>query len=144
MSALDDYLPCPPLTEWLPQRLGDEGVFHVVVGRGAPRPLVRFARRWPLLGPADRARALVVVGVLERETPRHLTTQLDAGTRLVDLAVVGRWRLRERLLGIDDRRRTRRATARRLEDWLGIGLVGAQQWVTTDPPDTVVTLGTVR
>jgi len=53
-------------------------------------------------------------------------------------------RVGERLFGLPARVAIRRLTGRRLTAWLDAGLADIEQWLTTEPPDTIVTLGHCR
>jgi len=147
VSALDDYLHCPALARWLPDRLAGFQVQHVLVP-GAPAALRRFVRRWPAVEDAapstDAATAFVVAGSLRRPAPVELLDALAPGAVLVEVASVGGVRIGERLFGIPARKSTRRLTVRRLTAWLDAGLADPEQWLTTDPPDACVTLGRRR
>ena len=147
VSALDDYLHCPALVRWLPDRLAGFDVQHVLVP-GAPAALRRFVRRWPAAeGTAtspDASVAVVIASSLRRPPPVELLESLPRGAVLIEVASFGGVRLGERLFGIPARKSTRRLTVRRLSAWLDVGLADIEQWLTTDPPDTCVTLGRRR
>ena len=142
MSALDDYVPCPALSRWLPARLSGLAVEHTIVP-GAPRSLRRLVSRWSA-DEGDEPGALLIAGSLRRPSPLHLVSTLPPGTLLIELAAVGGLRVGERLFGLPARAAIRRLTGRRLAAWLDAGLADIEQWVATEPPDTVVTLGRCR
>jgi len=146
VSAIDDYLQCPPLMRWLPDRLAGCHIQHALVP-GAPAVLRRLVRRWPPLDDANLERersALVIATSLRGQAPVELLRRLPSDAVVVELAAVGGLRLGERLFGLPARTSTRRLTARRLSAWLDVGLADVEQWLTTDPPDTCVTLGRRR
>ena len=146
VSALDDYLPCPALSRWLVARLDGLAVRHTIVP-GAPRSLRRIVSQWPALDRLDGLDgldALVIAGSLRRASPLELVSTLPASTVLVEIAGVGGMRVGERLFGLPARAAIRRLTGRRLTSWLDAGLADIEQWLTTEPPDTVVTLGVCR
>lgn len=143
VSALDDYLPCPALSRWLPARLDGLVVRHMIVP-GAPRSVRRVVSSWPAFEGADGVDALIIAGSLRRASPLRLVSTLPAGTLLVEIAAVGGMRVGERLFGLPARVAIRSLTGRRLTSWLDAGLADIEQWLTTEPPDTVVTLGHCR
>ncbi len=144
VSALDDYLPCPAVLRWLPDRVADRTVRHVVTA-GAPARLRRFAARWPEhTEGAQDTQVLIVAATLRRPLPSAVLRGVVPGTLIVELAAVGGLRIGERLFGLPARRSVRRLTGRRVSGWLAAGLADLEQWLTTAPPDTFVTTGKRR
>ncbi|MBL4687749.1 MAG: hypothetical protein JKY37_24355 [Nannocystaceae bacterium] len=153
VSALDDYLPCPALMRWLPARLAGRSVQHAIAP-GAPARLRRFVAQWPAFdADAERettshnestADVLIIAATLRKPVCVDLLRGAAPGTILVELAAVGGLRIGERVFGIPARRSVRRLTGRRLGAWLETGLADVEQWLTTDPPDTFVTMGVCR
>lgn len=165
VSALDDYLPCPALSHWLPQRLAGRRVAGLVAA-GAPARLRRWLSRvpdasvlawseWVAGAEADGERgrrpptasrfdAWVLVGSLRRPLPAGLAGLIAPGSVVVDASAVGGLRVGERLFGIPARRSVHRVTAGRLVQWQRWGLGDVEQWLTTEPADTFVTTGIRR
>lgn len=145
VSALDDYLPCPALMQWLPSRLAGRSVQHTVAP-GAPARLRRLVAQWPAFGADNNSTidVLIVAATLRKPVCVDLLRCVAPGTMLVELAAVGGLRVGERVFGIPARRSVRGLTGRRLGAWLEAGLADVEQWLTTDPPDTFVTLGVCR
>jgi hypothetical protein len=153
------HLPCPPLGEWLPERLSGLAVGAWAPSR-APRRLRRTLAQWPSVE-ADpetydareqvaherlaHVDALMFGVRLERPAPPdfYLAT-LRPGTLIIELALP-RVRIGRALLGLGPRPLTRaRAGQSRVLAWLARGYHGLEQWESVDPQGVIVTLARVR
>lgn len=151
---MEVHLPCPPLGEWLPERLSGLAVGAWAPSR-APRRLRRTLARWPSidvdseLGDAHEQLARVdalMFGVrLERPAPPDsYLASLRPGTLVIELALP-RVRVGRALLGLEPRPLTRaRAGQSRVLAWLARGYHGLEQWESVDPRGVIVTLARVR
>lgn len=146
--SLDEYVLCPPLTRWLPDRLGERVGCMRAPGRAVPRALRAVCRA--LCGPEGAEppwTGLVVAGVLDdpmASLGEAALARLAPGGVLADLCVLPRRGLRGWLSSPARATQLRRATAERLTAWLALGLFDLEQWVAVEPPDVVVTLGRRR
>lgn len=151
---MDVHLPCPPLGEWLPERLSGLAVGAWAPSR-APRRLRRTLASWPSveaeLETGDAREQLARIDVLmfgvrlERPAPpdSHLAA-LRPGTLIIELALP-RVRIARALLGLEPRPLTRaRAGQARVLAWLARGYHGLEQWESVDPQGVIVTLARVR
>jgi hypothetical protein len=148
------HLPCPPLGEWLPERLSGLAVGAWAPSR-APRRLRRTLSQWPSVdaGPETgdggerlaRVDALMFGIRLERPAPPDAClSALRPGTLIIELALP-RARVGRALLGLDPRPLTRaRAGQARVLAWLARGYHGLEQWQSVDPQGVIVTLARVR
>jgi hypothetical protein len=148
------HLPCPPLGEWLPERLSGLAVGAWAPSR-APRRLRRTLARWPSVdadsdsGDAGtqlaRIDALMFGIRLERPSPPDsYLALLRPGTLIIELALP-RVRVGRALLGLDPRPLTKaRAGQSRVLAWLARGYHGLEQWESVDPRGVIVTLARVR
>jgi hypothetical protein len=141
--AIDDYLPCAPLAEWLPQWLAPRSVG--LCGPTTPRAAPRWLRRWLApLAAADGTReldALVHLGPFDRPLDdAHVGSALAAlalGGAVLDLAFARGWIVRPwRRTSVFD------TSAQRFEAWGRLGVGRLEQWVSGDGRGLVVTLGT--
>lgn len=141
-------LPCAPLGEWLPARLGD----RVRVSdrrRGTPWAIQRFAARWePLpepLPPELRLDGLLILDDLAHPPAPGLDLDrlIGPGGWVAEIVPV-RAGLLATVFGIDGARRSARRAAMRSLGWGLHGLADVEQWASVDPPDCVVTLGRLR
>ncbi len=155
---MEVHLPCPPLGEWLPERL--TGLIAAAwAPNRAPRRLRRTLREWPSIdfdddgedAGEDRGEQLrrldaLLFGVrLERPAPPdpHLAA-LRPGTLIVELAQP-RVRLARALLGLEPRPLTRAGAGQsRVLAWLARGYHELEQWESVDPHGVIVTLARVR
>jgi hypothetical protein len=148
------HLPCPPLGEWLPERLSGLAVSAWAPNR-APRRLRRTLARWPSVGsdaetedPREqlaRIDALMFGVRLERPSPPDpYLAVLRPGTLIIELALP-RPRIGRALLGLEPRPLARaRAGQSRVLAWLARGYHGLEQWESVDPLGVIVTLARVR
>jgi hypothetical protein len=148
------HLPCPPLGEWLPERLAGLAVGAWAPSR-APRRLRQTLAQWPSVdadpqtvdGREQLARidALMFGVRLERPAPPDFClAALRPGALIIELALP-RVRVGRALLGLDPRPLTRaRAGQSRVLAWLARGYHGPEQWESVDPQGVIVTLARVR
>ena len=153
-SHVEVHLPCPPLGEWLPERLSGLTVGAWAPSR-APRRLRRVLAQWPSIDAEDdsdespeqlRSLDALMFGVrLERPAPPDpQLAVLRPGTLIVELALP-RLRPGRALLGLQPRPLTRaRAGQSRVLAWLARGYHAPEQWESVEPHGVIVTLARVR
>ena len=140
VSLLPDHLLAPALKRWLPRLL--EG------GRAAcwwpetfppPRRLRKLVAE---LAPLSERSVdiVVIVSPLLAEVPAEV---VRPGQRLVELGTLVPLPALSRLRPWKRRQAAAAQAAERFARWVEAGLMGGEQWVSLDPDDTVVTLGTM-
>jgi hypothetical protein len=137
---LPDHLLAPALSRWLPRLVDD--------GRAAcwwpdafppPRRLRKLVNDLPPL--SDRAVDIVVIVTpLLPDVPIDV---LSPGQRVVELGTLVPLPALLRLRPWKRRLAAGGQAADRFARWVEAGLTQAEQWVSLDPDDTVVTLGRI-
>lgn len=151
-SRVEVHLPCPPLGEWLPERLSGLTTAAWAPSR-APRRLRRVLARWPSIDgegqdPREQLRDLdaLLFGIrLERPAPPDpYLASLRPGALIIELALP-RMRIGRALLGLSPRPLARaHAGQSRVLAWLARGYHELEQWESVDPHGVIVTLARVR
>lgn len=150
---MEVHLPCPPLADWLPERLTGLRVAAWAPTR-APRRLRRVLAQWPSLGAdgdedlSEQLRNIdaLLFGIrLERPAPPDpYLAALRPGALIVELALP-RPRIGRALLGLTPRPLAQaRAGQSRVLAWLARGYHAPEQWESIEPQGVVVTLARVR
>lgn len=144
-AMLGDRLPCPALSRLLPVLLPEPCAYWVLPGYTVPRDLRRPCAEVPPLGEPESTRGLaglLVIGSIPWPAaadglalPDEILQVLRPGGALVEVDTPRR----PRLFGPRDDLYA--AAADRLASLLDRGIVDVEQWVTIDPPDTLVTWG---
>lgn len=143
MSLLPDHMLCPAVAPWLPRLLAGAraGCFTVADFR-PPRALRKLGAELPPLD-ADCDAALVLAPLLPA-IPDALAQLLQSGTRIIELGIPTFGSALSHLRPWRRRRSAAAQAASRFAAWCELGLTHAEQWVSIDPPDTVVTMGTMK
>ncbi len=136
-----DHLLCPPLGHVAAKLAGEEDIaVWTLPDWSPPRFVQKVAAQWPTLTQCPDAAVVVLLTSLPGEHPSTIVGSM-AGRTVVEMA-----RLSEALLGnrlFSTRRRSRAvfAAVERFAAWREAGLLDAEQWVSTKPADTVLTVG---
>ncbi len=138
-----DHLLCPPLGHVAAKLAGeDEIAVWTLPDWTPPRFVRRVAAQWPTLTQCPSAAVVVLLTELPGEHPSTLTVSM-AGRRVVEMAVLSTEMLGRRWLSADRRSRAVHGAVERFAAWREAGLLEAEQWVSTKPADTVLTVGRV-
>jgi hypothetical protein len=144
MSLLPDHMLCPALAGWLPRLLqGARPARFVAAEWSPPRRLRKLVAELPELGEVEACDVAVVLTPLLPVVPDAVVRGVEPGGRVIEigvpmvgsaLSVLTPWR-RRRVAAVQ--------AAERFGRWVERGLTEAEQWVSIDPADTVVTIGVV-
>ncbi|MGH1346792.1 MAG: hypothetical protein ACRBN8_34815 [Nannocystales bacterium] len=138
-----DHLLCPPLGHVAAKLAGEEEIaVWTLPDWTPPRFVRRVAAQWPTLAQCPSAAVVVLLTELPGEHPSTLTVSM-AGRTVVEMAVISSGVLGRRWLSADRRSRAVHAAVERFAAWREAGLIDAEQWVSTKPADTVLTVGRV-
>jgi hypothetical protein len=141
MSLLPDHMLCPALAPWLPRLLeGARAARFVPAGWTPPRGLRKLIADLPEVGEGE-CDVAVVLAPLHPTIPDAIVRALDPGARVIEIGVPVVGSPLTRLTPWRRRRVAEAQAADRIARWIEAGLTEAEQWVTIDPPDIVVTLG---
>ena len=146
MSLLPDHMLCPALAPWLPRLLeGARAARIVPAGWTPPRRLRKLVADLPELGGDGETRCeiAVVLAPLQPAIPDAIVRALEPGARVIEIGVPVLGSPLTRLTPWRRRRNAEAQAADRIARWIEAGLADAEQWVTIDPPDIVVTLGRI-
>lgn len=135
-----DHLLCPPLGHVAAKLAGEEAIAVWTLPEWSPPRFVqRVAAQWPTLAERPEAAVVVLLTELPGEHPSTLAVSM-AGRIVVEMATIstgtlGRW--------LSARRRSRAVytAVERFAAWRDAGLLDAEQWVSTKPADTLLTVG---
>ncbi len=142
MSSLPDHMLCPALGPWLPRLLdGARAARFVAEQWSPPRALRKLVDDLPDVVEASGFEAAVVLSPLRPVLPEPLVEALAPGTRVIELGVPVVGSALTRFTPWRRRRAAEAQAADRFARWCEAGLTEAEQWVSIDPADTVVTLG---
>lgn len=136
-----DHLLCPPLGHVAAKLAGEEAIAVWTLPEWTPPRFVRrVAAQWPTLAECPEAAVVVLLTELPGEHPSTLAVSM-AGRVVVELAGMSSATLGRRWLSAHRRSRAVHAAVERFAAWREAGLQDAEQWVSTKPADTVLTVG---
>ncbi|MCR9166384.1 MAG: hypothetical protein ACE37F_34200 [Nannocystaceae bacterium] len=136
-----DHLLCPPLGHVAARLAGEREVAVWTLPGWEPSRLVRrVAAQWPTLAECPAAAVVVLLTELPGEQPSTLAVSM-AGRVIVEMAALSSGTLGSRLFSAGRRSRAVHAAVERFGAWREAGLLDAEQWVSTKPADTLLTVG---
>lgn len=138
-----DHLLCPPLGHVAAKLAGEQDIAVWTLPQwDPPRFVQRVAAQWPTLAACPDAAVVVLLTELPGEHPSTLVPAM-AGRTIVELVVMSTGVLGRRWFSARRRSRAVFAAVERFAAWREAGLLDAEQWVSTKPADTVLTVGRV-
>jgi hypothetical protein len=136
-----DHLLCPPLGHVAARLAGEDPIaVWTLPDWTPPRFVQRVAAQWPTLAECPEASVLVLLTELPGEHPSTLAVSM-AGRVIVEMAAMSSQTLGRRWLSAQRRSRAVHAAVERFGAWREAGLLDAEQWVSTKPADTILTVG---
>jgi hypothetical protein len=138
-----DHLLCPPLGHVAAKLAGERDIaVWTLPDWTPPRFVQRVAAQWPTLTTCPDAAVVVLLTELPGEHPNPIVPAM-AGRTIVEMVVLSSAVLGRRWFPVQRRSKAVHAAVERFAAWREAGLLDAEQWVSTKPADTVLTVGRV-